>query len=119
MIDPVRALWVVGTLLVMVILVLWPGWGIRDRWARARRNAHRVLMEDALKHLYDCEYRQILSTRQSIAGAIGLGDDDASRLLSRLTSLGLVSSHGDGFVLTDDGRSYALRIIRVHRLWER
>ena len=30
-----------------------------------------------------------------------------------------MQSHGEGFELTNEGRSYALRMIRVHRLWER
>jgi len=33
--------------------------------------------------------------------------------------MGLVSAKKDALVLTSEGRSYALRIIRVHRLWER
>jgi DtxR family Mn-dependent transcriptional regulator len=79
----------------------------------------RVHMEDALKHLYDCEYRNLIGTRQSIAGALEVSHDDAASLLVKLEEMGLVKSQGDGSRLTEEGRSYALRVIRVHRLWER
>jgi DtxR family Mn-dependent transcriptional regulator len=76
-------------------------------------------MEDALKHLYDCEYKKLLCTQQSLSGALSISGDRAARLLGRLESTGLLRSEGEGFVLTEDGRAYALRIIRIHRLWER
>jgi DtxR family Mn-dependent transcriptional regulator len=76
-------------------------------------------MEDALKHLYDCEYKKLSCTQQSLSGALSISGDRAARLLGRLESTGLLRSEGEGFVLTEDGRSYALRIIRIHRLWER
>ena len=36
-----------------------------------------------------------------------------------MASLGLLKISGQGFQLTTEGRNYALRIVRVHRLWER
>ena len=117
--DPLIAL-IAGILVIAVAaFVVWPRKGIIARWVQSSRNSQRVRIEDALKHIYDCEYRRLVCTRQSIAGAISVSGDDAARLLSRLEELGLLRSQGDGFALTDEGRSYALRIIRVHRLWER
>lgn len=119
MIDPVIALvFGVGVLLAFG-LIFWPGRGVVALWKRSRRNTRRVLIEDALKHLYDCEYKRIPCTTQSMAGTLSLSGDEASKLLARLTLLGLVRIEGEGTVLTGEGRSYALRIIRVHRLWER
>jgi DtxR family Mn-dependent transcriptional regulator len=43
----------------------------------------------------------------------------AVRLASRLETLELVHSSGEGLRLTEPGREYALRILRTHRLWER
>jgi DtxR family Mn-dependent transcriptional regulator len=79
----------------------------------------RVLIEDALKHLYDQEYNEVKCTLSSISGSLGISRDQAARLLQRLESLGLTQSREEGFELTNDGRSYALRMIRIHRLWER
>jgi DtxR family Mn-dependent transcriptional regulator len=119
MMNPVTALMIVCAMFFVIALMFWPKAGLLSRWQRLRDSSLRVLMEDALKHAYDCEYRQITCSRQSIAGALSITADKASSLLDRLVRLGLVRLESDGFVLTDDGRSYALRIIRVHRLWER
>jgi DtxR family Mn-dependent transcriptional regulator len=40
-------------------------------------------------------------------------------VIKRLESLRLLKINGQGFQLTNEGRKYALRIVRVHRLWER
>jgi len=119
MINPMAALLVAVAGLALLGIVLWPKHGLVAHWQRARLNTKRVLIEDALKHLYDCEYRKLICTRQSIAGALGISGDDAAALLLKLETHGLLKAQGDGFQLTEEGRSYALRIIRVHRLWER
>jgi DtxR family Mn-dependent transcriptional regulator len=101
------------------LILLWPRTGLLARRRGAERDAERVQVEDALKHLHDCEERRVSCTRESIAGALGVGGDAAADLLARLTGLGLLESHDDRFTLTGAGRAYALRVIRLHRLWER
>jgi DtxR family Mn-dependent transcriptional regulator len=54
----------------------------------------------------------------SLAGALEIGRDEAARLSAVLESMGLVVSDLHGRRLTSEGRSYALRVIRIHRLWE-
>ncbi|TDI86346.1 MAG: hypothetical protein E2O79_00185 [Caldithrix sp.] len=99
--------------------ILWPKTGLFWKWRRGRRVNVRVLMEDALKHLYDQEYKGLKCTLQSTAGALSITTDEAAKLLARLEAIKLVASRDEGFRLTTEGRSYALRIIRMHRLWER
>lgn len=99
--------------------ILWPQTGLFWKWRRRVRVNVRVVIEDALKHLYDQEYKELKSTLQSTAGTLAITRDEAAKLLARLESLNLVASHDEGFRLTKEGRSYALRIIRIHRLWER
>ena len=56
----------------------------------------------------------------SIAGNLSITTDKAGKLINRLETMGLIASKDDQTVeLTDAGRSYALRVIRVHRIWER
>lgn len=119
MTDPLTALLVALAGFVLLGAVVWPKQGLVARWQQARLNTKRILIEDALKHLYDCEYRKLVCTRLSIAGALGISGDDAAALILKLGTLGLLRAHGEGVQLTDDGRSYALRIVRLHRLWER
>ena len=58
MIDPVLALTVAVVGGAALVLLFWPGVGLFWRLLRLLRTSDRVLIEDALKHLYDCEYRK-------------------------------------------------------------
>lgn len=119
MIAPGTALMIAALVLALVALVFWPRLGLYARMQRGRLSTERVLIEDALKHLYDREYRNIFGTLESVSGALSISRDRAAKLLARLEALQLIETRGSGFRLTPEGSSYALRIIRVHRLWER
>jgi DtxR family Mn-dependent transcriptional regulator len=116
--TPAANLAVAATVCLAAAWLLWPQRGLIWRWWRGRRATERVLIEDALKHLYDCEYARLPATVASLAGALETRRDGAARLTERLESMGLVTSDERGFRLTADGRAYALRVIRIHRLWE-
>lgn len=98
---------------------IWPNSGLAARWRRASISTKRVLLEDALKHLYDCEYKSKTASLDSIAGNLNISGDRAANLVKRLETMGLIKSSPHKLELTDVGRSYALRVIRVHRVWER
>lgn len=119
MTDPVTALAGAAAIVALLALIFWPNVGVWARWRRAMHDMRRVRIEDALKHLYDCEYRLLTATHQSVAGALSISADEAARLIERLQSLDLLRPQGETLVLTNEGRSYALRVIRMHRLWER
>ena len=119
MIDPLSAL-LIGVFIIAVIgFVFWPKVGLSDKLKRLTQDTERVQIEDALKHLYDCEYRSISCTINSIAGNLSINSDRAAKVVSKLETLGLLATQGEVLKLTSQGRSYALRVIRVHRLWER
>ena len=86
---------------------------------RKRNRRRRILLEDALKHLYHSEYAGLTSTLESLAGSMGQPADVAAGVVEELTRRRLVNLRGAEFALTEDGREYALKVIRVHRLWER
>lgn len=119
MIDPGKALLLFGIITAVLALFFLPKYGLTARWKRASRGMQRVLIEDALKHIFDCEYKNIHCTTESIAGTLLIPTDQSAELLTRLATMGLLSTNDNGVHLTADGRSYALRVIRVHRLWER
>ena len=109
-----------GVLAILALIgIFWPRRGLISVWNKARMNTQRVLLEDALKFLFDCEYKNISCGLNSIAGNLNISADRAAKLLNRLRAMGLISMQEETFELTDTGRSYALRIIRVHRIWER
>ncbi|MFQ5751002.1 MAG: iron dependent repressor, metal binding and dimerization domain protein [bacterium] len=119
MISPLTSLLVASLTVSILSFVFWPKSGFFWKWQRGMRNTLRVLIEDALKHLYDQEYKGFKCTLQSISGSLAIAVDQAAKLMARLESLGLVKSKDEGFQLTAEGRSYALRMIRIHRLWEK
>ena len=84
----------------------------------SRPNPQRVQTEDALKHLWECEEGGGAGTAGSLAGTLGIRSGKAAAILARLGSDGLAAPAGEVFRLTEDGRQYALHIVRTHRLFE-
>jgi DtxR family Mn-dependent transcriptional regulator len=119
MTDPLTALSVFALGLLLLIAVFWPRRGLWARVRRSRLASSRVAMEDALKHLYKCEYGGRPYSVESVAGALGTSRSQAAAVLGRLQARGLVRLEESDHPLTEEGRAYALRIIRTHRLWER
>jgi DtxR family Mn-dependent transcriptional regulator len=118
-VDPGLALLVFAGLLLLVAGLVWPRIGLVARFQRAARHTERVLLEDALKHVYTCESIGRPGTLESVAGQLEISTGKAADLLSRLAELGLVRSEESGPRLTEVGRDSALRLVRTHRLWER
>ncbi len=117
--EPLMLL-IAGTIGVLIfILVFYPNKGIIAVWKKSNYANKKVLIEDALKYLYNCEYNNSTCSLNGIAGNLSISADEATDIISRLESMGLVSAKKDELNLTSDGRSYALRVIRVHRLWEK
>jgi DtxR family Mn-dependent transcriptional regulator len=86
-----------------------------------RRDAarDRTRIEDALKHLFEQEYRGRRGSFASLGGTLRLGDRRLMHLLVRMQHQGLVTANGQEFKLTSDGERVALQIVRAHRLLER
>jgi len=117
--SPLLALVVLAAVMGLAAVVAWPDRGWLWRWRSGWRVLHRTRTEDALKHLFDCEYQGRQATHQSLVGVLRLGGRRSTELLARMERLGLIVSAEGGFRLTAEGRSEALRVIRIHRLWER
>jgi DtxR family transcriptional regulator, Mn-dependent transcriptional regulator len=119
MINPILALTIGVILLAIPFLLYWPQKGIIAKWKRSKSNEQRILIEDALKHLYNCEYNEINCTLNSVAGNLSISADEAAKVVKKLEELSLIESNEGGISLTSEGRAYALRVIRTHRLWEK
>jgi len=117
--DPL-IIFIIATIITAILaFTFWPDKGLLARWKNIRYTNIRVLIEDALKHIYMCERNKVSCTFESIAGALSITTDRVMRILTRLEKLNLLERNGTDFILTQSGKTYALRIIRVHRLWER
>ena len=89
MTDPLVLLVVVFGLIGVSALVFWPGGGLAWRWRRSAAATDRVEIEDALKHVWDGEYRQRPASLESLAGALGLASEESQAILMEV--------HGDLF----------------------
>lgn len=119
MTDPFVTLVVGSAIILLAVVAFFPEKGLIARMKRTKSITKRVLIEDALKHLYHCEYSGLSCTLNSVAGKLSISEDEAAELIAKLEDMGLLISHHESLQLSSEGRSYALRIIRVHRLWER
>jgi DtxR family Mn-dependent transcriptional regulator len=112
---------IIGLLAVCIAAAVYfaPRFGVRIRMRMRRDTAERIRIEDALKHMSDCEYRGIDATVESIAGALGISSNEAAQLVRTLCVRALATGDDRRCALTEEGRAYALRIVRTHRLLER
>ena len=119
MTDPLTTLLIGSGVILLAVVSFYPQKGLVARLKRSKTISKRVLIEDALKHLYNCEYNGVGCTLISVAGKLAISEDEAAELITKLENMGMLSTHLETLQLSSEGRSYALRIIRVHRLWEK
>jgi DtxR family Mn-dependent transcriptional regulator len=110
--NALLALLFIATITAIVV------YAIRD-FRRRRSVRARTRVEDALKHLFDQQYRGRLGSYASLGGALRLTDSRMMQLLARMQEQGLVAARGQLFELTPDGERVARQIVRAHRLLER
>jgi DtxR family Mn-dependent transcriptional regulator len=79
----------------------------------------RTEIEDALKHLFDQQYRGRHGSFVSLGGTLHLSDRKIMQLVARMQQQGLVVARGQEFELTAEGERVARQIVRAHRLLER
>jgi len=118
MIHPLYALLYAALVTIFSLAIFWPKHGLLSRWSHLMRQSKRSYLEDALKHIYECERGRISCTLNSIAGVLFIKKSRIVPLIHQLENSGLVLQTNNQFTLTDKGREYALRMIRVHRIWE-
>ncbi|WP_340113698.1 metal-dependent transcriptional regulator [Maribellus mangrovi] len=110
----------IGLVIVsLLIWLFWPQKGGLALFTKLTKSNERVLLEDALKFVFDCEYNKTDCNITGLAGHLNITVDKAGKLLNRLSALDLITLNNHLVTLTEAGRSYALRIVRIHRIWER
>ena len=66
--NPIEALLIFSGLLGLVMLIVWPEHGLWFRFKRTMQNHKRILMEDALKEIYESERNGQDYSIKSLAG---------------------------------------------------
>jgi DtxR family Mn-dependent transcriptional regulator len=119
MVNPIFALLISALFFIFTAIIFWMGKRLFYKWRMAGKQRQRVLIEDALKHIYNCQRQKDSCPLEKIAGLLSISPDETATLLNKLETMHLIQFSDDRFQLTDEGSAYALRIIRIHRLWER
>jgi DtxR family Mn-dependent transcriptional regulator len=105
-------------LLVALIAVLMPTYGVAAQLRLHRAAIARERTENALKHLLRQATDGHSASFQSLKGELGLSDRVLLALTERLEDEGLIQSDGTHLKLTPGGERLALHVLRAHRLWE-
>lgn len=106
-------------LALILIITFLPRYGILALYRDWRSARHREQVEDALKHLLDCEQGGRHASPESLAGTLGLPRVKVTRLIADMESRNLLETRGSEIHLTAQGERWAMHIVRAHRLWER
>jgi DtxR family Mn-dependent transcriptional regulator len=109
----------IGLGLLVLLVIVFPRYGLLERWRAYRTMNQREKAEDALKYLLQREQSGRHASLDSLAGAMHLSREAALRLIDRMERQGLLQSRNSGLHLTAQGERWALQVVRAHRLWER
>ncbi len=117
--NPLYAL-IIGIIFLLLIISLFkPNSGLVSKLLKIKRDTHKELLEDILKYLYNSEINNSDITTKKLSDELNLSIDQTEKLINQIVNMKLVNKLNDNLVLTTEGKTYALRIIRVHRLWEK
>lgn len=115
--DPAIALIIFFSIVLVLVLV----WRFdKSVWfTQNLRHSKKALIEDILKQLYHVEYSGRKASLNAMAGALKISDKKLIRLVEEMSMRNLIKVEQNNLNLTPSGNDYALKIIRVHRLWEK
>lgn len=83
------------------------------------KSNEKTVIEDILKQLYHGENSGNEVNVNSLTSALKFNNSIIVDVIKKMSINELIQFEGDVLKLTSTGRDYALRIVRVHRLWEK
>lgn len=117
--NPITALIVFFLVTTLLFLLFRPtkGWF----WLLKRNfiSNEKIIIEDILKQLYHFENSGNKVDMKTLVHVLDFNNHRIVEAINKMTENNLIYFESDILKLTESGRDYALRIIRVHRLWER
>lgn len=88
-------------------------------WRARKQSKLRRLVEDALRLIYSLEYEGQPPDKYRLAIELDVNLQAVQDLISHLQNQNLIFEERGKLSLTNEGRHWALHVIRAHRLWER
>ncbi len=115
-----QALWSLIAFLALVILaILAVRFNVWKLFVSGQLRSKRSQIEDILKQLYHVEAGGRSAGIIDLSGVLRISDKRMLNLIEEMVTMDLVQTRNEKILLTETGRDYALRIIRIHRLWEK
>ena len=117
--NPLYNLIVFTAFVVLLYFVFRPVKGWFWVFKHTIRTDEKTVIEDILKQLYTYENSGKQLTINNLTRLLNFNDRLIVETLNQMSEKALIALDGDVVSLTTTGREYALRIVRVHRLWEK
>ena len=109
----------VAVALFLLAFLFSPKEGVVTKLFRRRAATKLVLIEDVIKLSQRfAEETDKTGLADRIANELGISNSRVESAIKVLISKGLMQKTNGSYLLTDEGRKYATRLIRTHRLWE-
>lgn len=119
MANPVTALTIFGIIIILVALIFYPKNGLYWRVKRSFKSDSKILIEDILKKIYHAEDSGNSLNSNDIISSLNGSQSKILDTIAEMKEKELIFFKNGAIKLSDTGMDYALRIIRVHRLWEK
>tara|TARA_R110002073_G_scaffold56835_9_gene144467 strand:- start:23197 stop:24231 length:1035 start_codon:yes stop_codon:yes gene_type:complete len=117
--NPVSALIVFFGITILLFLLFRPTKGWFWLLQKNFKSDEKVIIEDILKQLYHFENSGNKVDTKTLVQSLKFKNKSIVEAIKKMSINNLVYFDSDALKLTEEGHEYALRIIRVHRLWER
>lgn len=117
--NPIWALAIFFLAVIVLFIFFQPvkGWF----WVLKKyfKNNEKTIIEDILKQLYHFENSGNKVNMKTLVQVLDYKNSNIVEAVKKMTINHLIFLESDILKLSEKGKDYALRIVRVHRLWER
>lgn len=117
--TPTYALIIFFISAVLLYYLFRPTKGWFWKFRNSFKSSEKIIIEDILKQLYHLENSGNKVDTKNLVNSLDYKNKSIVEAINKMSSNDLVYFDSDTLKLTDQGKDYALRIVRVHRLWER
>lgn len=117
--NPIYNLLIFLILTVLAYLLFRPTKGWFWIFKNNLKVNEKIIIEDVLKRLFHYENSEKTATIDSVTRSLKFNDGLIIDVIKDMSIKELIEQDGEILRLTKTGRDYALKIIRVHRLWEK
>lgn len=117
--NPTFALLMFFVVAILLYLIFRPTKGWFWLLNKNLKSNEKIIIEDILKQLYHFQNSGNRIDTKTLVEVLNFKNKSIVEATQKMTVTNLVYFDSGALKLTDEGMEYALKIVRVHRLWER